>query len=96
MEGKKIEKFEKVVNGMVNLATLLMVVSYLPQLAIAWGTKNVQGQSLTFWLLLSFSLGILTLQQLVNFLKGCKVNGLIFQAINFSLAVMMLIAVIVF
>lgn len=77
---------------------IAMVVSYVPQLMLTYTTKNVEGQSLMFWVLLTIGLLSMLLQQ-VGFIKynGVKTKmGLIFQGLNTLLALAMLVGVLIF
>lgn len=81
-----------------SLAFVLMVYSYFPQLILTYTTKNVEGQSIQFWIALSVSLLIMAAQQARIFFNNKKVSpvGMIFQFVNFLLAFMMLVGVIIF
>lgn len=75
-----------------------MVISYLPQLLMTYTTHNVEGQSLSFWILLVVGLFSMLLQQ-IGFIKykGVKeYTGLIFQTLNTILALAMLIGIVIF
>lgn len=80
------------------LATGFMVYSYVPQLWLTYSTKNVEGQSLQFWILLTLSLLLINIIQ-IDLLKESeekKHGALVFQALNLILAVAMLVGVIIF
>lgn len=80
------------------VGTIAMVISYVPQIWLTYTTQNVTGQSLSFWAILTFSLGTMVLQQVgMTRYKGVSsYMGLIFQSLNFILALTMLVGVIVF
>lgn len=80
------------------VGTIAMVISYVPQLWLTYTTQNVTGQSLSFWAILTFSLGTMVLQQVgMTLYKGVSsYMGLIFQSLNFILALAMLIGVVIF
>lgn len=88
----------KIMNIISTLATGFMVYSYVPQLWLTYSTKNVEGQSLQFWVLLTLSLLLMNIIQidLLNESEEKKHGALVFQALNLILAVAMLVAVIVF
>lgn len=76
----------------------LMAYSYVPQLWLTYSTKNVEGQSLQFWVLLALSLLLINIIQ-IDLLKGSeekKYGALVFQALNLILAVAMLVGVVIF
>lgn len=80
------------------VGTLAMLVSYFPQLILTYTTKNVEGQSLSFWIMLVIGLFSMLMQQ-IGFIKykGVKeYTGLIFQVLNTVLALAMLLGVLIF
>ena len=80
------------------LATGFMAYSYVPQLWLTYSTKNVEGQSTQFWVLLTLSLLLINIIQ-IDLLKGSeekKYGALVFQALNLILAGAMLVGVIIF
>lgn len=80
------------------IGLVFMLASYFPQLWMTYTTQNVQGQSISFWVLLSVGLLAMTLQQ-IGMIRygGVKAYmGLVFQALNTILALAMLVGVIVF
>lgn len=88
----------KIMNIISALATGLMAYSYIPQLWLTYSTKNVEGQSTQFWVLLTLSLLLINIIQ-IDLLKGSeekKYGALVFQALNLILAVAMLVGVIIF
>lgn len=96
---KRITTTEKLfLNWLPAAGTVAMVFSYVTQIWITYSTKNVIGQSLAFWFVLSFALLTMVLQQigLIRF-KGVKsYTGLVFQSLNLILAVVMLVGVLLF
>ena len=88
----------KIMNAISVLATGFMAYSYVPQLWLTYSTKNVEGQSLQFWVLLTLSLLLINIIQ-IDLLKESeekKHGALVFQALNLILAVAMLVGVIIF
>lgn len=88
----------KIMSTISALATGLMAYSYVPQLWLTYSTKNVEGQSLQFWVLLTLSLLLINIIQ-IDLLKGSeekKYGALVFQALNLILAVAMLVGVVIF
>jgi len=80
------------------LSLVILTFSYSPQLYLTYSTKNVEGQSVTFWILLSLAL-LITVGQQIGMIKyrGAKSYvGLISQSLNLILAVAMLVGVIIF
>ena len=80
------------------IGLIFMLASYFPQLWMTYTTQNVQGQSLSFWILLSVGLIAMTGQQ-VGMIRygGVKAYmGLVFQALNTVLALAMLVGVLIF
>lgn len=89
---------KKAMSLVSSVATGLMIWSYVPQLYLTYSTKNVEGQSTQFWVVLSLALALITIIQ-VDILKGSeekKYGALVFQGLNLILAVAMLIAVVIF
>lgn len=80
------------------LGTFFMIYSYLPQIYLTYSTKNVTGQSLQFWVVLTLGLLSMVGQQigLIKYRGAKSYVGLIFQSINTVLAIVMLIAVLIF
>lgn len=78
--------------------TGFMILSYLPQLNMTYSTQNVEGQSLSFWILLVVALGSMIAQQIgmIKYRGAQSYTGLIFQSLNFLLALAMLVAVVIF
>lgn len=95
---KKEFKKKLLLSYLPTIGTFAMVYSYLPQLYLTYSTKNVDGQSLQFWLVLSFSLFTMMLQQIgmIKYEGAKSYAGLIFQILNLSLALAMLIGVLIF
>lgn len=79
-----------VLNYLPIIAVVLITFSYLPQIKLTYGTKNVEGQSLTFWVLLNTSLLINTIREMMLFTQHGTYGGLLTQGINlfFGLTVM--------
>lgn len=80
------------------VGTIAMVVSYMPQLWLTYSTQNVTGQSVSFWAILTFALGTMVLQQygMIKYKGVSSYMGLIFQSLNFLLALGMLVGVVIF
>ena len=80
------------------LGTVAMIISYLPQLYLTYSTKNVEGQSLTFWVLLVIGLlSMVSVQWGMIKYEGAKsISGLVFQLINTFLASLMIVAILLF
>lgn len=80
------------------VGTIAMIVSYLPQLYLTYSTKNVEGQSLSFWVLLVIGLiSMVSVQWGMIKYEGAKSKtGLVFQLINTFLASLMIVAILLF
>jgi len=88
----------KVMGIIGSLATILMVYSYVPQLILTYGTQNVDGQSLQFWLVLTTALALIDIIQidiLINS-KEKRYGVVIFQTMNLLLALAMVVGVMLF
>lgn len=77
------------------ISAVAITVSYIPQLRLTFKTKNVTGQSVTFWVLLNIALLGLFLQQLGLILYAGNTNlmGLMTQGLNLLCASVMLVMV---
>lgn len=80
------------------IAGVTITLSYLPQLYLTLSTKNVEGQSLFFWLLLNISLLGLLLQQIGMVIYHAEKNytGVVVQAVNFSFSLVMTILILIY
>ena len=79
------------------IGIVAMISSYVPQLWLTYSTQVVDGQSTTFWLLLTVALISTTGQQVGAIRNGLKsYTGLIFQSINLVCSIAMLVAMVIF
>lgn len=78
------------------LATFLIGISYLPQLKVTYTTKNVEGQSIMFWIILISALFINVLREFYLFYSSGTYGGLLTQGLNFALALAMLIGILLY
>lgn len=78
------------------VAVVLITVSYIPQVRLTYGTKNVEGQSLSFWVLLNTSLFINTMRELMLFSVHGTYGGLLTQGINLFFGVTVMLGVIMY
>lgn len=87
------------------VGTIAMIVSYLPQLYLTYTTKNVEGQSLSFRILLVIGLiSMVSVQYrwfryswgIIKYEGAKSKTGLVFQIINTFLASLMIIAILLF
>lgn len=76
------------------LSTFLLVMAYLPQLIKTYKTKNVEGISLMFWVLMNLALTFMLINALVIFLQFGTFGYLIVETFNEGMALMMLIMVV--
>lgn len=81
-------------NGIASLATFFLVVAYIPQVIQTYKTKNVEGISLTFWLLISIALTLLLINSIVVFVKYGTYGYMITESFNSALAYVMLVMVV--
>lgn len=80
------------------VSTLMLMISYVPQIYTTVTTQNVEGQSVMFWILLSIACFGFFLQQvgLIKYEGLRKYSGAIAQGVNFACALTMLILVLLF
>lgn len=80
------------------VSTLMLMISYVPQIYTTVTTQNVQGQSVLFWVLLSIACTGFFLQQLglIKYENLKNKRGLIAQGLNAACAIVMLILVLLF
>ena len=80
------------------VSTLMLMISYVPQIYTTITTQNVEGQSVMFWVLLSIACFGFFLQQvgLIKYEGLRKYSGAIAQGVNFVCALTMLILVLLF
>lgn len=81
-----------------SISTIMLMISYVPQIYTTVTTQNVQGQSLMFWILLSIACTGFFLQQIgmIRYEGLKKYSGAIAQGFNAICAIIMLILVILF
>lgn len=80
------------------ISTVMLMISYIPQIYTTVTTQNVQGQSVLFWILLSIACTGFFLQQLglIKYENLKSKQGLIAQGFNAACAIIMLILVLLF
>lgn len=80
------------------VGTVFMIYSYIPQIFLTYSTKNVEGQSIQFWVMLTLGLLSMVGQQIgmIKYEGAKSKTGLIFQSINTILALVMLVGVLLF
>lgn len=80
------------------ISTVMLMISYIPQIYTTVTTQNVQGQSVLFWILLSIACTGFFLQQLglIKYENLKSKQGLIAQGFNAACAIVMLILVLLF
>lgn len=69
------------------LATPILAISYVPQIVSLIKTKNADGISTSFWLILDASLLMLFILAVDNYIQTGSVSLLIAQGLNLGLAV---------
>lgn len=82
-----------ILNYLPIAATVLIVLSYLPQLKVTYGTKNAEGQSVSFWVILSSALVINVVREAYLMYNQGTYGGLLTQGFNFVLALAILFGV---
>lgn len=81
-----------------SIAGIAITVSYLPQLWLTFSTRNVAGQSLSFWAILDIALLGLFLQQIgmLKYTHSKNFMGALVQGVNLVFALMMTVMVVLF
>lgn len=85
-----------IVNIASVLASIVLAVSYVPQIVSLYKTKNAEGISPSFWYILDLSLLMLFILAIDSFLKTGELGLLIAQGLNLVLALIVTIQVIVY
>lgn len=78
------------------LASVVLAISYVPQVISLYKTKNAEGISPSFWYILDLSLLMLFILAVDSFLKTGELGLLIAQGLNLVLALTVTIQVIVY
>ena len=78
------------------LASIVLAVSYVPQIVSLYKTKNAEGISPSFWYILDLSLLMLFILAVDSFLKTGELGLLIAQGLNLVLALIVTVQVIVY
>lgn len=79
-----------------NIATFLLVICYLPQIVSNAKTKNVEGINPWFFIILVLSLSMFLAYNILLFIKFGVYFGIITEAANVLLAVVVLIQVFIY
>lgn len=85
-----------ILNYLPILGTILIVLSYLGQLKTTYGTKNVEGQSLFFWIVLDSALFINTIREIYLYKTQGTFGGVLTQGFNLVLGASILVGVIMY
>lgn len=80
-------------NILPQIGTLLIGLMYIPQIIKTHKSKDVTGMSLWFWIMLVCALSVLTVNATVVFITFGTFGFLITEAVNLTLAVVVLIQV---
>jgi uncharacterized protein with PQ loop repeat len=80
-------------NGIASLATFFLVIAYIPQVVRTYKTKEVEGISLQFWVLINVALTLLLVNAIVVYIKYGTYGYLITETFNEGLAFVMLVMV---
>lgn len=78
------------------IATVLIVASYMGQLKKTYGTKNVEGQSLFFWIVLNLALLINVAREIYLFSQYGTYGGLLTQGFNLALGLAIFVGVLIY
>jgi uncharacterized protein with PQ loop repeat len=81
-------------NLLPTIAGVLLGICYIPQIVTTIRTKNVEGISLPFWIILNFALSFLVVNAYVVYLVSGAWGYLVTEIFNELLAFVMLILVI--
>lgn len=82
-----------VLNYLPIVAVGLIVLSYIGQLKTTYGTKNVEGQSIFFWVVLNGALAINVIREIYLFNQQGTFGGLLTQGSNLILGLAILFGV---
>jgi uncharacterized protein with PQ loop repeat len=87
----------KMINFLLNLlptiAGVLLGICYIPQIRMTYRTKNVEGMSLAFWIILNFALSFLVVNAIVVFLTSGVWGYMVTELFNEGLAFVTLMMV---
>lgn len=81
-------------NGIASVATVFLTAAYVPQIAQTFRTKNVDGISIQFWLILNVALTLLLINAAVVFATTGVWGYLVTEILNEGLAFVMLVMVV--
>lgn len=81
-------------NFLPTVAGILLGICYIPQIMTTVKTKNVEGISLPFWIILNFALSFLVVNAVVVFLTSGVWGYMLTETFNEGLALVMLILVV--
>jgi uncharacterized protein with PQ loop repeat len=81
-------------NSLATVAGIVLAFCYSPQIKKTLQTKNVEGMSLSFWIILSVALFLLTVNALTVFLLTGVWGYLVTELFNLGLALVMLTLVV--
>lgn len=81
-------------NLLPTIAGVLLGVTYIPQIVKTVKTKDVEGMSLAFWIILVIALLMLAVNALAVFVQTGVWGYLVTETFNSGLAIVMLILVI--
>ena len=81
-------------NILPTIATVFLVVAYVPQVVQTFKTKNVEGISLSFWVLINLALTFMLINATKIFFMTGAWGYMVTEIFNEGLALVMLIMVI--
>lgn len=81
---------------MPSIATVFLVVAYVPQVIQTFKTKNVDGISMSFWLLINIALSLMLVNAIKTFIDTGAWGYMVAEIFNEGLAFVMLIMVLKF
>lgn len=83
-------------NGLPTIATVILVIAYVPQIIKTYRTKDVTGVSLLFWVLMNIALSLMLVNAITIFIQFGTWGYAITEIANLSLAAVMFVMVIVY
>lgn len=75
------------INVLPNIATVLLIICYVPQITHLLKTKKTEGLSVTFWIILILALLTFTAFNICLFIKFGTFFGIITEGANSLLAI---------
>jgi uncharacterized protein with PQ loop repeat len=80
-------------NLLPTIAGILLGICYIPQIRMTYRTKNVEGMSVAFWIILNFALSFLVVNAIVVFITSGVWGYMVTELFNEGLAFITLMMV---